>query len=135
MSIRRIVVDGQPVAYNDGDSVATAILRGGEHPKFGGTLCLGGDCPNCSADVDGVPYVRTCQTPATPGLVVRRHPSTGNPSFPNVAQADITKTPLGDVVGVTRTEVDVVVIGGGFGGQHRTGWTGKRSRSASGAPF
>jgi glycine cleavage system aminomethyltransferase T len=116
MSNRRIVVDGQPVAYHDGDSVATAILRGGEHPKYGGTLCLGGDCPNCSADVDGVPYVRTCQTPATPGLVVRRHPSTGNPSFPNVVQADITKTPLGDVVGVTRSEVDVVVIGAGSSG-------------------
>ena len=40
----------------------------GEHPGHGGTLCLAGDCGSCVAEVDGVAYVRTCQTPAR-----RRH--------------------------------------------------------------
>ena len=43
----RIVVDGRPVPFEAGDSVAMAILRGGEVPGRGGTLCLAGDCGNC----------------------------------------------------------------------------------------
>ncbi len=112
----RIVVDGRPIPFEEGDSVATAILRCGDHPKHGGTLCLGGDCPNCSADIDGVPYVRTCQTPARPGLVVRRHPAVGNPAFPTVAQPDITASPLADHVAVRREEADIVVVGAGASG-------------------
>ena len=42
MSNRRIVVDGQPVAYDDGDSVATAILRGGGNSGGVGFGCLDG---------------------------------------------------------------------------------------------
>ena len=40
-----------------GDSVALAILRTGETPAGGGTLCLTGDCGNCLAQVDGVAYI------------------------------------------------------------------------------
>ncbi len=58
----RIVVDGRPIAFEAGDSVAVAILRGGEVPGRGGTLCLAGDCGNCLAEIDGVAYVRSCQT-------------------------------------------------------------------------
>ena len=112
----RIVVDGRPIPYQAGDSVAVAVMRCGEHPKHGGTICLGGDCPNCSAIVDGVPYVRTCQTAATPGLVVRRHPAAGNPSFPAVAQPDITRSPVADHVDVRRETADIVVIGAGPSG-------------------
>ena len=50
----RIVVDGRPVGFEPGDSVAMAILRGGEVPGRGGTLCLTGDCGNCLAQVDGI---------------------------------------------------------------------------------
>ena len=50
----RIVVDGRPVAFEAGDSVAVAILRAGEVPGRGGTLCLAGDCGNCLAEVDGI---------------------------------------------------------------------------------
>ena len=114
--VGRIVVDGVPVPFEPGDSVAIAIMRGEEHPKHGGTICLGGDCPNCSAEVDGVPYVRTCQTPARPGLVVRRHPAVGNPSFPSVVQADITLSPAADIIGIRRESADVVVIGDGPSG-------------------
>ena len=41
-----------------------------------------GDCGNCLAVVDGVAYVRTCQTAARPGAVVARHPADANPPLP-----------------------------------------------------
>jgi glycine cleavage system aminomethyltransferase T len=74
-----MIFDGVAIGERPGDSVAVALARAGEHPKYGGTLCLTGDCGNCVAVVDNVPYVRTCQTPARPGLVVRRHPAVGSP--------------------------------------------------------
>jgi glycine cleavage system T protein len=78
-----MIVDGAPVAHEQKDTVAMAIVRAGEHPKHGGTLCLTGDCGNCVAIVDGVPFVRTCQTEARPGLVVKRHPAVGPPPMSN----------------------------------------------------
>ena len=50
----RIVVDGKPMAFEPGDSVAIAMIRAGTWPGRGGTLCLAGDCGNCLADVDGI---------------------------------------------------------------------------------
>lgn len=79
----RIVVDGRPIEAAAGDSVAIAIVRAGEAPGRGGTLCLAGDCGNCLGVVDGVAYVRTCQVPARPGTVVQRHPINGNPPLPS----------------------------------------------------
>ncbi|MFL5674439.1 MAG: 2Fe-2S iron-sulfur cluster-binding protein, partial [Chloroflexota bacterium] len=112
----RIVVDGSPVPFEAGDSVAVAILRGGEVPGWGGTLCLAGDCGNCLAEVGGIAYVRTCQTPARPGLRVVRHPAGANPPLPVVAAADMTATPLPATVALHHLEVDVAVIGGGSSG-------------------
>src|SRR6185295_18428888 len=91
----RIVVDGRPVAFRAGDSVAMAILRTGETPAGGGTLCLAGDCGNCLAQVDGIAYVRTCQQEAYPGLVVRRHPPVEMPPLPVVAASSVTSSPAG----------------------------------------
>src|SRR4029079_1940297 len=90
----RIVVDGRPVAFEPGDSVAMAILRGGEVPGRGGTLCLAGDCGNCLAQVDGIAYVRTCQTTARPGTRIARHPAGTMRALPVVAATDLTATPL-----------------------------------------
>src|SRR4029079_13157823 len=81
----RIVVNGRPVAFEAGDSVAMAILRGGEVPGRGVTLCLAGDCGNCLAQVDGIAYVRTCQTLARPGAPAARRPAGANPPLPVVA--------------------------------------------------
>jgi glycine cleavage system aminomethyltransferase T len=113
----RIVVDGRPIPFEPGDSVALATLRAGEVPSRGGTLCLAGDCGNCLATVDGVAYVRTCQMAARPGLAVVRHPSTGLPPLPIVDSADATRSPLGPEIPVTRRAAEVVVIGGGEAGQ------------------
>ena len=113
----RIVVDGRPVPFEAGDSIAVAILRGGEVPGRGGTLCLAGDCGNCLAQVDGIAYVRTCQTPARAGLRVARHPAGAMPQLPVVAAADPTATPLSATVELHHLEVDVAVIGGGSSGR------------------
>ena len=85
-------------------------------PGRGGTLCLAGDCGNCLAEVDGIAYVRTCQTAARPGLRVARHPAGANPALPVVVATDLTTTPLPAAVELHHLEVDVAVIGGGPSG-------------------
>ena len=77
-----LVVDGRPLPFQPGDSVALALIRARVWPGRGGTLCLAGDCGNCLGIVDGVAYVRTCQVRARPGLVVERHPHDGLPPLP-----------------------------------------------------
>lgn len=91
------------------ESILTHLLRRGEHPG-GGCLCLAGDCPNCLATVDGVAYVRTCQTPFQPGQHVERHTLAG--PLPRLES-------LGDRPRVLSRTVhcDVVVIGQGPAGR------------------
>ncbi len=113
----RIVVDGHPVAFRPGDSVAVAILRTGATPAGGGTLCLTGDCGNCLAQVDGVAYIRTCQQRARPGLSVERHPRDGLPALPAIAGPDVTTSPFGPGIEVLRADIDVAVVGGGASGR------------------
>ncbi len=104
----RIIYDGTPIEFVDGDTLAVAAVRNGQHPARGGTLCLAGDCGNCVAIVDSVPWVRTCQTPARGGTVVRRHPADGHPSPGGVEQhAQIS---------VRHRRADHVVIGNGESG-------------------
>jgi glycine cleavage system T protein len=102
----RFLLDGRRLPYEPGDTVAIAILRAGEHPKTGGTLCLAGDCGNCVAEVDGIAYVRTCQTPAAADLDVRRHPADGAPAW-------YDPTPDPAEIEVRREEADLVVVGAG----------------------
>ncbi|MCA9775614.1 MAG: (2Fe-2S)-binding protein [Candidatus Eremiobacteraeota bacterium] len=89
----RFLLDGKPMSFRQGDSVLAALLRNGEHPTSGGCLCYGGDCPSCLATVDGISYVRTCQTPATPGLTVERHPEDGLPPLPSTPPSGVN-TPI-----------------------------------------
>lgn len=106
----RFVVDGERLPYEPGDSVAVAVLRAGEHPLHGGTLCLAGDCGNCVAEVDGIAWVRTCLTPARADLEVRRHPASGPPPW---RQPDEQARH----VAVRREAANLAVIGGGESGQ------------------
>ncbi len=115
-TVGRMVVDGRPMSFAPDDTVAIAILRAGEAPAGGGTLCLAGDCGNCLAQVDGVAYVRTCQERARPGLAVVRHHADVLPSLPVVSGADVTASPIGPEIEVLRAEVDVAVVGGGDSG-------------------
>jgi glycine cleavage system aminomethyltransferase T len=105
-----MLVDGRPLDFAPGDNILVAMLRGGLHPTGGGCLCLAGDCPHCLATVDGVAYVRTCQTPARPGLLVERHPTSGYPPLP-------TGVPNAPAVAVRNLHCDVVIIGQGSAGQ------------------
>ena len=77
------------------------ILRAGEVPGRGGTLCLAGDCGNCLATVDGVAYVRTCQVAGAArvsrscAIRLRRLPP-----LPVVDGTDATRPPLGQRIAV-----------------------------------
>ncbi|MCB9099584.1 MAG: (2Fe-2S)-binding protein [Anaerolineales bacterium] len=106
----RLIVDGQPIAFDPGDTLLVAMLRADLHPTGGGCLCLGGDCPHCLATVDGVAYVRTCQVAAKPGQVVERQHQAGYPPLPE------THRPGPTVIARNR-HCDVVVIGAGEAGR------------------
>ena len=67
-------VEAQP-----GDTIAAALFRSGQrifsrsfkYHRPRGLLCVSGKCPNCLMNVDGVPNVRTCITPARQGMEVK----------------------------------------------------------------
>ncbi len=107
-------VDGLPIAFETGDSIAIALVRHGQHPLYGGALCLAGDCGNCVAEVDGTAYVRTCQVPAGEGVMVRRHPAIGGP--PIAALGSIATRGDLDAISVVHETADLVVIGSGDSG-------------------
>ncbi len=105
----KLIVDGKPIELIDGEAVAMAILAAGEHPASGGPLCLAGDCGNCVATIDGVSWVRTCQTVAAPGMVVTRHPNPGAPSL-------YLEATVADVA-IEHRHHDVVIVGAGTSGR------------------
>ena len=78
--------EGRRVAIRDGDSIASALYRAGvrtfnrshKSHRRRGLYCMTGDCPNCLVNVDGLPAVRSCCTPAKAGTAVKRE--TGHPS-------------------------------------------------------
>lgn len=78
-----IAVDGVEVAAKPGDTIAAALLRAGIVPagelSGRGLFCGMGSCFECHAQVDGVPYVRTCMTSARPGMDVRTRRPGGEP--------------------------------------------------------
>ena len=109
--------DNQPLEFQPGDTVALAIVRAGQHPQHGGTLCLAGDCGNCSADVNGVAYTRTCLTAALPGLTVKRHPAVGGPPLRLTPPPVAALAPNSVRVQVNRAHRDVVIVGAGDSGR------------------
>lgn len=89
-----IEFDGRPIAAHEGESVLGALWAAGidalhvtartGEPR--GFYCGMGACFECLAIVDGIRSVRTCLTPARPGLVVHAQRDAGN--FPPVPEAD-----------------------------------------------
>ncbi|MEO8252588.1 MAG: glycine cleavage T C-terminal barrel domain-containing protein [Chloroflexota bacterium] len=118
------LMDRNRLPYDPGDTIAVAVLRAGEHPFHGGTICLAGDCGNCVAEVDGVAYIRTCQTPCGPDLDVRRHPVTGAPPWRDPPQAR-------DDPRVRRVETEVAVIGGGRSGRAAAALAARAGRAVT----
>src|SRR5277367_6912061 len=70
--------NGNTVTAKPGDTVASALYLSGvriftysyQYGRPRGLLCLTGSCPNCMVNIDGVPNVRSCITPARSGLSV-----------------------------------------------------------------
>ena len=71
--------NGKPIRIQEGDTVASALYRAGQriftrsfkYHRPRGLLCCSGHCPNCLMNVDGIPNVRTCITPARAGMAVK----------------------------------------------------------------
>lgn len=75
-------LEGRTIPARPGDSIAAALLaadvrvfgRSFKHHRPRGYHCGRGHCGCCAMRVDGLPGVRTCVTPARPGMhVVREH--------------------------------------------------------------
>ena len=79
MSDRAFRFDGRMIPIRDGDTIASALYRAGvrvfsrsfKYHRPRGLLCGTGRCANCLMQVGPTPNVRTCVTPAEPGLDVR----------------------------------------------------------------
>ena len=71
--------NGKPVSALEGDTIGSALYSSGarifsrsfKYHRPRGLMCMTGDCPNCLMSVDGVPNVRTCNTPVQQGMEVR----------------------------------------------------------------
>ncbi len=111
----RLIVDGNPISIENGENLLAALLKADAHPTGGGCLCMGGDCPHCLVTIDGVSYIRACQTEARPGMIIERH-FYGDSAYPPLP-ANLDRGP-----DVKRRHVhcDVLVIGAGDSGQRAT---------------
>lgn len=71
--------NGWEIDTEPGDTIASALYRKGQrifsrsfkYHRPRGLLCCAGNCPNCMMNVDGIPNVRTCVTPARQGMDVK----------------------------------------------------------------
>ncbi len=73
-----IIFNGGRVTAREGDTIASALYRSGvrvfsrslkfHRPR--GLYCSAGRCISCAMRVNGVPWVRTCVTPAQEGMTV-----------------------------------------------------------------
>ena len=69
---------GRPVRGFEGDTLGSALYASGvrtfsrsfKYHRRRGLLCVSGRCPNCLVNVDGVPNVRACTEPISPGARV-----------------------------------------------------------------
>lgn len=74
-----IIVDDEPLVARSGEPLAATLLAHGRRicrttARMGearGVFCAVGLCGDCAMQVDGIPGVRTCVTPARQGMVVR----------------------------------------------------------------
>jgi sarcosine oxidase, subunit alpha len=117
--------NGNSVTAKPGDTVASALYRSGvrtftwsyQYGRPRGLLCLSGSCPNCMVNIDGVPNVRSCTTPARNGLsvlaqnqnVYRGFDSTAVKRFPPAPPLSESEHHYQH----SYLQFDVVVVGGG----------------------
>lgn len=73
-------LDGDSLQGQEGDTVASALLRAGvttftrsiKYHRPRGPFCLAGSCGQCLMRVDGVPSLLACRTPLAPGMKCTR---------------------------------------------------------------
>jgi predicted molibdopterin-dependent oxidoreductase YjgC len=80
-----IFVDGEPVAAQEGEPIAAALMAAGkrvfrftkkrQEPR--GYFCGLGRCTDCAMNVNGIPQVRTCITPVEEGMQVETQHGAG----------------------------------------------------------
>src|SRR6266481_5060944 len=83
----------------EGDTIASALAAAGvttfsrsfKYHRQRGLLCAAGHCPNCLVQVADEPNVRSCATPAKPGLAVR-----SQNAWPSLDTDVMSLTQLGD---------------------------------------
>lgn len=76
----RFHFEGRSIAACPGESIASALLRAGEHALRHsargraphGAYCVMGACFECLVEIDGVGKRQACMTAVDDGLVVRR---------------------------------------------------------------
>jgi sarcosine oxidase, subunit alpha len=117
--------NGNTVTAKPGDTVASALYRSGvrtftwsyQYGRPRGLLCLTGSCPNCMVNIDGVPNVRSCITPARNGLSVLAQNQNVHRGFDSPAVKRFQPAPpLSESphrYEHAYHQFDVVVIGGG----------------------
>ena len=71
----QLIVNDQPIAAAEGDTVAAALLASGRwtfrRDQAGaarGPFCLMGLCQECLVEIDGVPNRRACLLPVVQGM-------------------------------------------------------------------
>ena len=110
----RIVVDGRPLELEPEENLLVALLRDDLHPTGGGCLCMGGDCSHCLVAVDGVSYVRACQTTVRSGMVVERRHLSG--AVPPLLEPGVDASASRAAVPARHVHCDVAVVGRGSAG-------------------
>lgn len=120
--------NGNTVTAKRGDTVASALYRSGvrtftysyQYGRPRGLLCLTGSCPNCMVNIDGVPNVRSCITPARNGLSVLAQNQNVYRGFDSpVVKRFPPAPPLSESprhYEHAYLQYDVVVVGGGLRG-------------------
>jgi glycine cleavage system aminomethyltransferase T len=120
--------NGNSVTAKPGDTVASALYRSGvrtfswsyQYGRPRGLLCLTGSCPNCMVNIDGVPNVRSCTTPARSGLSVLAQNQNVYRGFDSPAVKHFPAAPplseSSHHYQHAYLQFDVVVVGGGRSG-------------------
>jgi NADPH-dependent 2,4-dienoyl-CoA reductase/sulfur reductase-like enzyme len=116
----RVVIDGEPVEALPGQTVAAALLAGGQESwrqtrttgRPRGVFCGIGACFDCLVVVNGVPDVRACQRLLAAGDVINSQPGA---VLPTPTSEEIA-APRASSAAVSNGVVAVVVVGAGPAG-------------------
>ncbi len=76
-----ILFDGQPIAAEEGETVAAALFAAGilsfrqapEDDSPRGPYCMIGNCFECLIEIEGLGGRQACQTRVRDGMVIARH--------------------------------------------------------------